>query len=278
MSGLLLAITCAVIYGTADFAGGLAARGAHVLRVVAIAAPVSFLISVALVPVFGASFGGKVLLWGAVSGVSSAVGFVLLYRTLALGPMSVVSPVTAVVSAVIPVGVGLAQGKRPGAAALIGIPLAFIAIVLVSAAPSGDGARPSRAALSFALGAGAAISIQLIAFHEAPASSGVAPLVVARGVASVLLVVAALARRGHLGVERPSLRLSAAAGALDGFANLAFLLAVRRADLTVVAVIAALYPAATVVLARLVLHERLHRTQLIGLGVAAAAVALLATA
>ena len=267
-----------IIYGSADFAGGLASRRAHVLRVVAIAAPTSFIVEVLLLPALGASFSPRALAWGTASGVASAIGFALLYKTLALGPMSVLSPVTALVSAVIPVTVGLLQGERPGQAALIGIPLALAAVVLVSAGPSGEGSRATRAGLLFAVGAGSAIALQLIAFHEAPANSGIAPLIVGRAVASVLVLGAVLMRRRHLGPKRPSLGLSLAAGAMDSFANLAFLLAVRLGDLSVVSVITALYPAATVVLARVVLHERLHRMQLIGLGIAAAAVVLLATA
>ena len=139
MDALLLAVASSLIYGCADFAGGLASRGAHVLRVIAIAAPASFAIELVLLPALGAKWSAGALAWGAVSGVASALGFALLYRTLALGPMSVLSPVTAVVSAVIPVVVGFAEGERPGQAALFGIPLALAAVVLVSAGPSGDG-------------------------------------------------------------------------------------------------------------------------------------------
>ncbi|WP_393063535.1 EamA family transporter [Streptomyces sp. LN549] len=276
MIALLLALGSSLAYGCADFLGGLGARKAHVLRTVMIAAPASLAVELLLWPFLGASFGAGALGWGAASGVASAVAFALLYKTLAIGPMSVLSPVTALVSAVLPVGVGLLQGERLGVAGLVGLPLALAAVVLVSAGHGSGSVRPSRTALLLALGAGAAIALQLIFLHQAPSDSGVAPLIIGRAVSSaVTLGVAALMIR-RLGSERPAYAMAATAGVLDSVANLLFLLAARSGDLAVVAVITALYPAGTVLLARSVLAERIHRGQLIGLGTAAAAVSLLA--
>ncbi|MFB6874217.1 MULTISPECIES: EamA family transporter [unclassified Streptomyces] len=276
MIALLLALGSSLAYGCADFLGGLGARKAHVLRTVMIAAPASLAVELLLWPVLGASFSLGALGWGAASGVVSAAAFALLYRTLAIGPMNVLSPVTALVSAALPVGVGLLQGEHLGAAGLVGLPLALFAVVLVSAGRGAGIARPSRTALLLALGAGAAIALQLIFLHQAPSDSGVAPLIIGRAVSSaVTLAVAGLMYR-KLGPERPAYAMSAAAGVLDSMANLMFLLAARSGDLTVVAVITALYPAGTVLLARGVLAERIHRGQLVGLGTAAVAVGLLA--
>ncbi|MET8745490.1 EamA family transporter [Streptomyces sp. NPDC004728] len=276
MIALLLALGSSLAYGCADFLGGLGARKAHVLRTVMIAAPASLAVELLLWPVLGASFSLGAVGWGAASGVVSAAAFALLYRTLAIGPMNVLSPVTALVSAALPVGVGLLQGEHLGAAGLVGLPLALFAVVLVSAGRGAGIARPSRTALLLALGAGAAIALQLIFLHQAPSDSGVAPLIIGRAVSSaVTLAVAGLMYR-KLGPERPAYAMSAAAGVLDSMANLMFLLAARSGDLTVVAVITALYPAGTVLLARGVLAERIHRGQLVGLGTAAVAVGLLA--
>jgi drug/metabolite transporter (DMT)-like permease len=275
---LALALACSISYGLADFAGGLAARGAHVLRVVAITAPASLALQVVLVPVLGTDWSPGALGWGAASGVASVAAFALLYRTLAVGPMSVLSPITAVVSGALPVAAGLAFGERPGALAVAGMLLAGAAIVLISAAPDVDRRRPSSGALLLALAAGTAIAAQLVCFERAPEDSGVAPLVVGRTVASVLAIGVVVAWRARLGAERPSASLSAAAGLLDSAANLLFLLAVREGELAVVAVVAALYPAATLAMARVVLGERLTAAQAGGLGVAAGAVALLALA
>ena len=276
MIALVLALGSSVAYGCADFLGGLGARKAHVLRTVMIAAPASLVVELLVWPFLRAAFSPAALAWGAASGVASAAAFVLLYRTLAIGPMNVLSPITALVSAALPVGVGLLQGEHLAAAGLVGLPLALVAVVLVSAGPGVRSARPSRMALLLAFGAGAAIALQLVFLHEAPADSGVAPLIAGRTVASAITLTAAALLRRRLGRERPAYAFSAVAGALDSVANLLFLIAARSGDLAVVAVIVALYPAATVLLARRVLAERLHLGQLVGLGAAALAVTLLA--
>ncbi|MGX1675909.1 EamA family transporter [Streptomyces sp. NPDC055400] len=276
MIALLLALGSSLAYGCADFLGGLGARKAHVLRTVMVAAPASLAVELLLWPVLGASFSPAALGWGAASGVSSAAAFALLYKTLAIGPMNVLSPVTALVSAALPVTVGLLQGEHLGMAGLLGLPLALFAVVLVSAGHGTGSSRPSRTALLLALGAGAAIALQLVFLHQAPSDSGVAPLIIGRAVSSAVTLTAAGLLHRRLGHEKPAYALSATAGVLDSLANLLFLLAARSGDLTIVAVITALYPAGTVLLARSVLAERIHKSQLVGLGTAAVAVSLLA--
>jgi drug/metabolite transporter (DMT)-like permease len=273
---LFLALASSLAYGAADFLGGLAARGAHVLRVVIIAAPASLLIELLLWPLVGASFTTAAVTWGAASGVASAASFALLYRTLAIGPMSVLSPITALVSAAVPVTVGLIEGEALSALAVGGMLLAFVAIVVVSGGTDIHGLRPSGTALLLAFGAGAAIAVQLVCLDQAPDDSGIAPLLVGRAVSSAVVLGAAFALLSRLGDTQPSIGASAAAGALDSLANFAFLLAVRDGDLAIVAVITALYPAATVVLARAFLAERIGTIQIAGLGLAAVAVSLLA--
>ncbi|SOE20158.1 EamA family transporter [Streptomyces sp. OK228] len=278
MIALLLALGSSLAYGCADFLGGLGARKAHVLRTVMIAAPASLAVELLLWPFLGASFSAGALGWGAASGIASAAAFALLYRTLAIGPMNVLSPVTALVSAVLPVAVGLLQGEHLGAAGLVGLPLALVAVILVSAGHGAGSARPSRTALLSAFGAGGAIALQLVFLHQAPSDTGVAPLVIGRAVSSAVILAAAGLMYRRLGSERPAYAMSTAAGVLDSMANLLFLLAARSGDLTVVAVITALYSAGTVLLARSVLAERIRRGQLVGLGTAAVAVSLLALA
>jgi len=273
---LVLALACSVAYGAADFLGGVAARGAHVLRVVVIAAPASLAVELLLWPVVGATFDAGAVWWGVASGVASAAAFALLYRTLAIGPMSVLSPITALVSAALPVAVGLTSGESLSAVAVGGMLLAGVAIVIVSGGTDIHGARPGQKALVLAFGAGAAIALQLVCLDQAPDDSGIGPLLVGRAVSSAVVLAAAFVVRSSLGDTRPSLSASAAAGVLDSLANFAFLLAVRDGDLAIVAVITALYPASTVVLARAFLAERIGTVQLAGLGLAAVAVSLLA--
>lgn len=276
MTALLLALASSLAYGCADFLGGLSARGTHVLRTAIIAGPASLAVELALWPIFGAAWNPAAVAWGVAAGTASSLAFVLLYRTLAIGPMTVLSPITALVSAVLPVGIGLLQGEHLTAYAPSGVLLALFAVVLVSAGPGARATRPTGTALMLALGAGAAIAAQLICLHQSPTDSGLTPIITSRVTTSLAVLAASAVLRKRLGTERPGLALCVGAGSLDSLANLAFLLAVRSGDLAVVAVITALYPASTVLLARGVLAERIHLSQIAGLGFAAIAVSLLA--
>jgi drug/metabolite transporter (DMT)-like permease len=285
---VILAVASSLGYGVADFLGGLATRRAPVLRVVAVTAPISLAVELALLPLLGGRWSAGVLSWGAAAGVASAAAFALLYQSLALGPMGVLSPITAVVSALVPAAAGVVRGERLDALGAGGFVLAIGAVVAVSAGSGERGRRPSPVALLLAVTAGLAIGAQLICLSRSPADSGVAPLIACRVVSVAVLLPAARLRRrtapsgapGQPGLpERPGLpelRLAAGAGAFDAVANLAFLLAARSGSLIVVAVITALYPGGTVLLARRFLGERLAVAQVAGLLAAAAAVTILA--
>ncbi len=280
MIAVVLALLSSVGYGLADFAGGLATRRAHVLLVSAIAAPASFAIELLAFPFLGGTWSSAAVAWGLGAGVANALALALLYQSLSMGPISVLSPVTALVSAVLPVAAGVGLGEVISPLAGLGIALALGATVAISASSDGHGTRPTVTALALAVGAGAAIAAQLICLDQSPTDSGVTPLIAGRAASSLLLVGVVLLRRravtagGPLG--RGELRLAITAGAMDAIASVAFILATRAGQLSIVAVITALYPAATVILARVLLHERLARLQIAGLVVAAAAVSLLA--
>src|SRR4051794_36325879 len=144
---LLLALASSLSYGAADFLGGFAARGAHVLRVVVIAAPASLLVELLLWPLVGASFESGAVTWGAASGVGPPPAFSLLSRRRALGRMGVPSRVPALVSAALPVSVGLLGGESLTGLAVAGVGLALVAVVVVSSGSNTPGVRPSRTAL-----------------------------------------------------------------------------------------------------------------------------------
>lgn len=275
-AALILALTSSLAYGAADFLGGAAARGAHALRVVAIAAPISLASELLLWPLFGAHFDAATLAWGAASGIASAAAFVLLYRALAIGPMSVLSPITALVSAVLPVTVGVLSGEHLSGLAVGGMALALVAVVAVSGGTGLRGQRPTRTALTVAFAAGAAVALQFVCLAQAPHDSGAGPLIIGRVVSTAFVLTAAFAVRSRLEHTTPSLSVAVSAGVLNSVANFAFVLAVRDEELAVVAVITALYPAGTVMLARAVLAERLAPPQLAGLAVAGVAVSMLA--
>ncbi|EFV14998.1 DMT family transporter [Segniliparus rugosus] len=276
MIAIVLALIGAISYGVADFAGGVAARRSHVLCVVTISAPASLAIACALAPFLGADFNHGALVWGALSGVASAAAFSLLYVTLAIGPMTVLSPVTAVVSAVLPVAVGVLSGEVLSPRSWLGMGLAAAAVVLVARGGEEDHTRPSLRGLVLAFGSGVAIAVQLIALNRAPHGSGLAPLITGRAVASAILLTAALLSWRKLRGKPLAVAPALAAGVLDELANMFFLLGSRSGLLSVTTVIIALYPAATVLLAWLVLRERVARIQQAGLALAAGSVCLLA--
>lgn len=274
---ILLSVCSACSYGIADFLGGLATRRTHVLRVVVVSAPASLVVEVIVLPILGAAWNAGSIGWGALSGVASAFAFALLYLALAMGPMNVMAPITAIVSALLPVGVGLVGGERISTAGVLGIPVALCAIMLVTIKRKAAADAVPLRAVAVAVAAGVAIATQLITLDAAPHDSGVAPLIVGRAVSSLLVLSAVLTLRSRAGAGRVPVAVAAAAGCLDSLANLFFLLAAREGLLAVSAVIVALYPAATVLLAALVLNERIGRKQWVGLAAAVMGVALLAS-
>ena len=274
---VLLALGCAVVYGASDFLGGLASRKTSVFGVVALSQIAGLVALVALLPWLGGPVSAADLLWGAASGLAGAVGLVVFFRTLARGVMSVIAPVTAVTAAAVPLLVGLADGDRIGALAAIGIVLALAAVVLVSAEGGLSALRSARpAALTPALLAGSMFGLFFVLLDRTSDDSGLTPLVTARLASVLLVVVVALAGRQSLRVSRPALPLVVASGCGDMTANALFLLATQQpGQLAITGVLASLYPVSTVVLAQLVLRERLVGAQLAGLGAAVAAVVLI---
>jgi drug/metabolite transporter (DMT)-like permease len=319
----VLGLLAAASYGSGDFLGGLAARRIAPLRVTALAAASGLVLLALLLLVVPGTASASAVGWGLLSGVAGAAALALLYACLALGPMSILSPLTAVISAIVPVGVGLAQGSRLGGAGWAGIGLALVAVVLVGFVPDPAAPRPSARGLLMALGAGAGIGLVLVFLDQTPDDSGLVPLVANRSTNLVLtggavLVIALVARararaRARSGAGprsgsgaaaaaaaaaaadttrggaapaaedappltglRRALWLALACGVADSGANVLILVGLRVGDLTVMSVLTALYSAATVVLAALVLRERLTRSQVGGLVLALGAAVLLA--
>ena len=274
---VLLALASAVVYGAADFLGGLASRRTSVFGVVALSQVIGLAALLVLLPWLGGPVDAADLAWGAAAGLAGASGLVVFFRTLAGGVMSVVAPVTAVTAAAVPVLVGLAGGEAIGTWAGAGIALALVAVVLVSAESGLSALRAARpAALAPALLAGGMFGLFFVLLDRTSADAGLTPLVTAR-VASVGLVVGiALASRQSLRVTRAALPLVATSGVGDMAANGLFLLATQAdGQLAVTGVLASLYPVSTVVLAQVVLRERLVGAQVTGLLTAATAVVLI---
>ncbi|CAN7369178.1 EamA family transporter [Microbacterium sp. LjRoot45] len=285
----------ALVYGSADFLGGLAARRLRPLLVTAVAAFSGVLVLAIASPVLGGVWRAEDVAWGAASGLAGAVAVGLLYACLAIGPMSVLSPLTAVVSAVAPMLWGLlVEGERLAPIGYVGLVVAVVAIVLVAFLPGERITRPSLKAVVMAVGSGVAIGAFLILLDQTSADSGVVPLLVNRAVAGtiasvvVLVALAVAVRRGRPAASvltsaensppaRRAWLLASACGCVDATANLLLVVALRSGgDLAVVSALTALYPAGTVLLAAVVLREHIARVQLVGLALALTAGVLLA--
>ena len=274
---VVLALASAVVYGASDFLGGLSSRRASVFGVVVLSQAVGLLALLVLLPWLGGPVQPADLAWGAAAGLAGAAGLVVFFRALASGVMSVVAPVTAVTAAAVPVLVGLASGDSVTAWAAVGIVLALVAVVLVSADGGLSALRTARpASLLPALVAGAAFGVFFVLLDRISADAGLTPLVAARVVSAAFVGCLALVGRKSLRVPRPALPLVAASGVGDMSANALFLLATQQGGaLAITGVLALLYPVSTVVLAQLVLRERLGRAQVAGLVTAVAAVVLI---
>ncbi|MFT4289475.1 EamA family transporter [Nocardioides sp.] len=276
---VLLALLSAIAYGTSDFIGGLVSArispwasafasqcgGTAAILVLALADPVWPAV---------ADLG-----WGALSGAGTGLGMVFLYRGLSCGRMGVVAPVSGLTSALLPAIVGVATGERPSAVAWLGVLLALPSTYLVARTPPAAEAGPgagSRDGVLDGFLAGCGFGGGFAAIAQADTDSGHLPLGLGLGVGAVLVALAAvLVRQDWLPRQRVAL-VSAGGGVLGGVALIFFVLATHHGMLTVSGVISSLYPAATVVLAVVVLREHIHRGQAVGLGLCAVAVALVA--
>ncbi len=271
---VVLALGAAAAYGLSDFVGGVSARRTSpwpVAAVNSLAGGVCAAVAAALLPQATRPVD---LAWGALAGLGSGLGGSFLYRGLARGRMGVVGPVSAVGAALLPVLVALALGERPGTLVTVGILLALPGIWLVAREP---GARMD-AGLVDGLLAGAGFGVLFAATGQVPPEAGLWPVVATQAVGCVSVVLLALwLREPWLSRDRVVLAGGSLTGVLAFIALLLFLLATHQGLLTVSAVLVSLYPAVTVLLARVLLGERLHRVQVAGLllcGVTVACVAM----
>lgn len=226
----------------------------------------------------GGTISGPALLWGAMTGIAQGLGVWWFYAALGTGPISVVSPLTAILAAGVPLLCGLALGERPGAVAGVGAVLALVAVVLVSREATDEDVRPHLFTAKVAwltFGAGLAFGLNFVAIAQAPAEARLWPLFFGRVVATVLVVIAAVLTGNLRAPQGVSLRLAILAAALDIGANVTMLWALQSSMLSLASVLMSLYPAFTVLLAIVVLRERVTRWQMVGMVAALAAVAMI---
>jgi uncharacterized membrane protein len=216
------------------------------------------------------------MVWGVIAGLTGGIGVALLYRALAIGTMAVVAPTTAVCAVTIPVVVSVILGERPPPLAVTGIVLGVISIVLVSrqTAPV-DGAAGYSKGVGTALASGVMIGFFFLALAQTHTDAGMWPLVASRSISVLIFGVAAVAGRSPIRMPVQVLGLAILCGIIDMLANALYLLAARIGPLSIVVTLSSLYPASTVLLARVVLGERLNLWQVSGVGCALAAVVLI---
>jgi drug/metabolite transporter (DMT)-like permease len=271
--GLALALASAGLWGAGDFAGGIATRRVPVWSVVLGSQAAGLLVFLALALVSRAPTPGVAgVAWGGAAGLAGGIGVAALYRALASGQMGVIAPLTGVGATAIPIVYGLLEGERPSDPQWIGVALAVLAIALASSASGKRGTR----GVGLALIAAAGFGTFFIFFQRAGAGGVLWPLVCAR-VASVSLYALGLfaTRRPFVWPGGRLAGLVVLAGVLDTSANGLYLAASQLGMLSVVAVLASLYPVVTVILARLMIDERLSASQKLSAALALGGVALI---
>ncbi|MGW4051881.1 EamA family transporter [Streptomyces sp. NPDC004779] len=278
---LFLALASAMVLGAGDFVGGLAAKTARAVIVVVwsnAAGLATALVLVGLLSRSGSSW--NEVFWGALAGLCGSAGAVLLYRALASGVMSLVAPTTAAAAAALPVVAGVLTGDRLSALAVIGVVCAIAAVLLVSLSGDGTGEDADRRAmlrsLALALLAGAGFGAFFVLLAHTSSETSLWPLVWARCASLSAILLFILVRRTSPALSARPARLALLSGVLDMGSSALFLVAVRGGSLAVIGLLASLYPISTVLLARMVLKERIRGIQHVGVALAVGSVVLLA--
>ncbi len=280
---VILALGCALSYGVSDFIGGVLARRISPWAVAVVGQAASVVLTLALALVVAGDPTAGDWAWSALGGVGSGAGLAFLYRGLGAGSMSVVAPVSALLAALVPVAVGVVTGERPGGLTWLGVACALPAIWLVSSVADehgggheGEAVRRRSADLVDGMLAGLGFGVLFASLGQVPEGAGFGPLTLTQAVGVVTTIALATALGAPWVPRGRNAGHAIWVGVLGTSATALFLLATQTGLLTVAGVLAALYPASTVLLAALVLHERIGRGQGTGLALAAVAVALVA--
>ncbi|HZD98596.1 MAG TPA: DMT family transporter [Micromonosporaceae bacterium] len=273
---ILLGLAAALLYGGADFGGGLLSRRLGSLRVNVLGSTAAAALSlVVLATIHTGAPTLRAVGWGLVSGIGGGVGTLMLYRGLARGQMSVVGPVSAVGAAVLPAIAGIALGQRLQPLAAVGVGLALPAIALVAGGGTGTAGR-LRSGLGDGLAAGTAFGVLFVGLAQAGPHGGLWPIASEQVSSALIVLGVAIAAREpmRVGLRNAGMPILVGLGGMS--ATLLYFVASQSGTLATVAILTSLYPGVTVVLARMVLHERFSLAQRTGLGLAAIAVAAIA--
>ena len=270
---ILWALGAAATYGIADYLGGRATRQSPAPAVTFAGQSVALLLLCGLVYASGTSVMGRTdFLWSAGAGFGGALALVTFYRAMAVGPMTVVAPITAVVNIAMPVIVGIAQGERPSAISYVGIGLAPIAVALIGDMLSSTQTQVQSRAIWLSLVAGSGFGLIFVCLAQTSDDAGLWPLLAQRMTSVPTVAIVGLIGYRSLRVTRNVGTFAILSGVLDTLANSLYLTAARSGMLSLVGVITSLYPASTVILAMRIDKERIHKGQMLGVGVAIASV------
>lgn len=275
---LLLAGFAALSYGIADFCGGFAAAKSRLLPVLFLSQLLGLLVALAAAALMAHGLpSGRDMMWGFVAGVTGSMGLFMLYGGIAKSIVAIVSPASAVVGAIIPVLFALLLGERPSTTAFIGSLVCLPAILMLSwEGKAGQHGKPAiRTALGYGLLAGLGFGCFFIALSRTRPEAGIWPLVAARIASLIAFAIALRIARQPFRVERPGRGPALIAGTADMGANIMFMLACQSGLLSLVAIVTSLFPAPTVILARIVLHQRIPPVRLAGLALALTGVGLI---
>ena len=275
MFAIVLALSSSAGWGTADFLGGICAKRTPILTVALVSQAAGLLFTAVLLAADLHAPTEHTILLGVLAGLLSSVGLMALYAALAIGPMGVVAPLAAM-SVAVPVTFGLVRGDDPQPVQLVGVVVAILGVLLASRHRDAAGLRVSGRAVGLAVVAALSLGGLAVLLSEAGRHDPTWAVLSVRITAVVLIGAAVLVRRPAIAMDRGLGLTLVAVGVLDSGANLLFVLASQRGLLSLVAVLASLYPVATVLLARGVLKERLSRPQLAGVAAALAGVVLIA--
>jgi len=288
---IVLGFATSLVYGFADFFGALGSK--HIKPVVVTfwsgLSGLALLLTASLF--MGADFNSNSILCGVIGGIASAFAMTCLYAALAIGPISILSPLSAVVMAIVPMIIGFAQGDRFSLWGWVALGAILVAVVLVGFVPGDDVRLPSLKGLLLGIGAGIGMGAVLLALAAAPKDSGLASPAILRAVSASLLGIFMLLTINRGGAASSQGKVAAgqrsrvstkiwlavmATGFLDSSANVFFTIASRQGSLSVVSVLTALYPLGTIILARIFLKEKIARSQMFGIILALTASSVLA--
>jgi drug/metabolite transporter (DMT)-like permease len=270
---ILLSLISSLMWGASDFAGGLISRRHPAMLIVGMGGTFGFAIATAAVLVSGGWHGPYGWLpWGIAAGASGAAGLICYYLALATGTMGVVAPVTSL-GVIVPVAVGIASGESPSTMTMSGVAIAMIGIVLTSG-PEFSGGASAKPVL-IAVAAGLFFGAFFVFLDRGADDSPILSLWTMRGVVAVAFVVVSLARRTTWNLSGRDYLWVLGISAGDLGANYTYGLASTKGYVSITSVLASLFPVVTVLLARVVLHERLRRVQIVGVVVTMVGVALI---